>query len=366
MSQNFDFSLPTRVLFGNGQFEKGLQTAISTYGKSAVLVSSEGLLSRHRDVLDSVVPTDARFAVSANPTDTDVESIYARIKHAKVDLIIGFGGGSAMDAAKALSFLVGGEIPSIQDYFRNEKQLTQRRLPLVLIPTTSGTGSEVSRGAIIHDTVSGIKKGLRGPAVTPELAIVDPNLSLTAPLALTLETGFDAFTHAVETYVSKKANDWTRVQSRFAVKTIFEALPALARDLHNPELREKMALASCMMGMNLALSSTCLPHRLQYPLANESPASHGRGLAALYPGWIRVTQTKHERFSELADLLNVSSFEKSVQSWMEGLGLLCTIKSLGATSSPQELAAKVEGPVELDPGYESRETIRAIYEANYG
>jgi alcohol dehydrogenase class IV len=105
---------------------------------------------------------------------------------------------------------------------------------------------------------------------------------------------------------------------------------------------------------------------LQYPLANESPASHGRGLAALYPGWIRVTQTKHERFSELADLLNVSSFEKSVQSWMEGLGLLCTIKSLGATSSPQELAAKVEGPVELDPGYESRETIRAIYEANYG
>jgi len=155
-------------------------------------------------------------------------------------------------------------------------------LPLVAIPTTAGTGSELSKAAIITDESRKIKKGIRGAALYPKVAIVDSVFTESVPYNITMETGFDVLAHGLESYISKSASPYTEMQSEQALRIVGTYLPALAENLQDREAREKMSFASMIMGINLGHASTCLPHRMQYHLGAHTDTSHGAGLEALF------------------------------------------------------------------------------------
>ena len=252
-------------------------------------------------------------SVSANPTTYQVNDIVGLVRQNKVDCIIAIGGGSVMDAAKAASAVIttGKKIDQLFD----DQIESENKIHLVAIPTTAGTGSELSKGAIINWPEKNIKVGVRGKALIPSIAIVDPSLTLSLSDRNLKITSFDAFTHAVETFISKKSNLMTSHFSLLAIEGVVQNLLRATKDKADIKPRIHLSFFSMLMGYNLANSSTCLPHRLQYPLGSLTNTPHALGLAALYPEWIRITSpTSKDKFSLVKD------------SILKGLGLDLDIK----------------------------------------
>lgn len=193
--------------------------------------------------------------VSANPKLSEVKKGIEFAKRNKVNLIVGFGGGSAIDMAKAVAVGVGTN-EDIAEYFYGNKELQKNILPIIAIPTTAGTGSELSKAAIITDDEKKIKSGIRGDALYPKAAIVDSIFTESVPFNITMETGFDVLAHSIESYISRAASLYTQMQSEYAAKIVGEMLPRLVVDLNDIEARESMSYASMIMGINLGNAST--------------------------------------------------------------------------------------------------------------
>ena len=188
-----------------------------------------------------------------------------------------------------------GTSEDIDEYFYNGRELVDHVLPVIAIPTTAGTGSELSKAAIITDDVRRIKSGIRGAGLYPKVAIVDSIFTESVPYHITMETGFDVIAHAMESYISNAASPFTRMQSEYAAAIAGKMLPRLASDMQDTEARKYMSYASMIMGINLGNASTGLPHRLQYPLGAMTDTSHGAGLSALYTAWVYYEQLYSQR-----------------------------------------------------------------------
>jgi len=210
--------------------------------------------------------------------------------------------------------------------------------------------------------------------VAADHAIVDPNCTLGLPVPLTMRTGFDVLTHATESFLSRKRSEYTTMLSRQAMTTVFEYLPTLQTEPTQLEARTKLAFASMLAGINLALSSTCLPHRLQYPLGALTDTPHAEGLAALYPAWLKST-LPHAR-AELAEGArwlglgtNESDEEALATAFVERLlGFISEIgmeRRLSDFGVDETMAAgmveQVTGNLAADPGDTSPEALRRIY-----
>ena len=233
---------------------------------------------------------------------------------------------------------------------------------LIAIPTTAGTGAELSFGAIIYDDVKNIKGGIRGEIIQPNIVFIDAELYRTAPKKLISEVGFDCLTHAIETYVSLKSDALIRYQSVAAIKTVFTFLPnAVDGDLN---ALKNMAIASSMMGVNLAYSSTCLPHRIQYIIGPLTNTSHAQGLIALYKGWIKLiaeNKSKSGLNNLEYDLGRGVNLVDKIHKLKEDLNINYSISTLGVNESQIEhIAEKTNGSVQNDPIYKSNETIIKI------
>lgn len=379
--KTFEYLMPTRILFGNGQIRKvGIEAkelghrALVITGKRAM--RSYGILERVAGYLESAGIDHVIFdKISPNPKVTEVDEgiDYAR-KH-QCDIVVGLGGGSAIDAAKGVAMVANyGE--SIRDYLVGNAIIGEESLPMISIPTTAGTGAEVTNGAIISDMQRRIKRKVEGKGTFPKLAIVDAELSLSLPGNITRETGFDVLCHAIETYVSKKAGPITALFSKEAVRIVFQNLKDVVRDGSNLEARTNMMYASLLMGFNLTNSSTCLPHRLQYPIGAHTDTSHGMGLASLFPVWLEglapLVPKKFAKIAELlgADVIGLSELEAAkrgveiIDAFLKDMGLSIRLRDLGISLQEcSRLASEVYGNLEVDPGFQSREDVLKLYRA---
>lgn len=279
--------------------------------------------------------------------------------HKKPDLILAVGGGSVLDAAKALSVCWNSN--NIEDVFYKREKLEGDKIPVFAIPSTAGTGAELSYGAILEDTAKGLKGGVRGPEVQPNQVLIDIELYQGAPKKLKAEVGFDNLTHAIETYISKISSPVVRYQSIAAIKVIFENLEnAVLHD--DTRSMEALAISASFMGLNLAKSSTCLPHRIQYVIGPNTNTSHAQGLIMLYRGWLPIIgQT--EEFASLAAGLGTTreGLIEQIASLKKNLDLEYRLGDYGVSHSQiTELASKVTGACENDPSYVGLETLEQI------
>jgi len=219
--------------------------------------------------------------VNPDPELGKVEACASALKNGGYDLVVGFGGGSPLDVAKYSSALTAHS-GSVRDYLGREL-LQQKGLPTILIPTTAGTGSEVTWAAVFHDEADHVKKAVWSPYVQADTVIVDPGLTLSMPLSLTIDTGMDALFHAMEAYVARDASPLTDGLAIEAIRLINKGFRAVVKDGRDLEARSDMAFAATLAGLAFSNAGLGALHALALLLDGEFGFTHGRSLAVLAP-----------------------------------------------------------------------------------
>lgn len=361
----FSMEFPTKIYFGTGITKEaiiqeknrftGRNILIITTGRSLIRF---GYINELQKLLHQETKCNKVFIfdeVSANPQLSEVKKASLLGKEEKVDLVIGFGGGSAMDAAKAVAAGIS-YFDEIDSFFLEGIEPSKNTLPIIAIPTTAGTGSELSKAAILSSDEYQMKNGIRGKNMIPKVAIVDPQYTWTVPKVIIAETGFDVLAHAIESYVAVKANLYSEMLSEKAIRIVGKCMPVLLEDCEQHELREQMAFASMIMGYNLANVGTALPHRMQYPIGSQTNTSHGAGLIALYPTWTKYEyEVNPQKIENILKWLGYESVKdanqvkEAFQDLIEKWGVPYTLQMLGIKKNQLEnLADKVTGNIAND------------------
>lgn len=365
--RSYQLSMSTRTYFGNKCVEEAVKKEKNIIGSKTLLITTGSVLKDLGFVDELVSWLDSEVfyydKVTANPDVAEIREAVRIGRENHVDSVIGFGGGSAIDAAKAAAVGIVSDI-DIEEYLIKGLTPPDDTLPIIAIPTTSGTGAELSKGTIISSREKKIKSGIRGEKVTPAIAIVDPTYTFKLPLTVTMETGFDVFAHAAESYCAVKADPFSETLSEKSIKTVGEALPRLAKNLDDYEAREMMSFASHIMGYNLKNIGNCLPHRLQYPIGVETETSHGAGLIALYPAWIKYESTVNPmRITQILDWLGCEEGqpEDRIRKWLDKMNISRSITDLGKVPSAEELAEMVSGNLKNDKLADEDDIIITLY-----
>ncbi len=333
-------------------------------------VKKLGILDRITDLIKEVgLQYEIFDQVTKEPKSDDVNLGAQFARETNCSFVIGVGGGSAMDASKAIaiSLSTGEKI----EKFINGPYIYESKFPVITIPTVAGTSAELSKGAIIIDLEKEIKGGVRGEGVFPVASIIDPELTLTVPPRVTAVTGFDIFAHAVETYLSIKANWLTEMFSVRAIKEVVRFLPRAYQNGKDLEARTRISFASFLMGFNLSNSSNCLPHRMQYPLGAVSGSGHEEGLIALYPAWLKMVEKKvPAKVSRILQVMFPGKSEKKnidlIPGFFKRMGLEIRLRDLGLQYEDcEKLASMIVGDLNVDPLEPSQEDIIRIYRESW-
>jgi alcohol dehydrogenase class IV len=314
--------------------EKALEACeaiIKAMGKKAFVVTGKivtrtGLVDMLTDLLEQWgLEAEVFNDITGEPTDIMIECGVRAYRAAGCDFIIGIGGGSPLDSAKAIAAM--SVLPGhITDYRGTD--IRGSLPPMVLIPTTSGTGSEATRYTAITDTEKNIKMLLRGDALLPQLAVIDPTFMETAPHAVTAATGMDALTHAVEAYTSKKGNSLTDMFALSAVQRIFTYLPKAYTDGGNQKAREEMAVAAFEAGVCINNASVTLVHGMSRPIGAIFHVPHGISNAILIHDCLGFAlEGCYDRFAALARVIGAADTEMSeedaAKAFLKDLKALC-------------------------------------------
>lgn len=265
--------------------------------------------------------------ITGEPTDTMIENGVEMLKSSGCDFIIGIGGGSPLDSAKAIAAMTVNE-GSIADY--NGKEITGEILPLAAIPTTAGTGSEATKFTVITDSEKGIKMLLKGDVLVPKLAIVDSSFTVGAPKSVTSATGLDALTHAVEAYTSRKAFSMTDTLAVSAVKGIMKYLPIAYREPDNSLAREQMSIAALEAGICINNSSVTIVHGMSRPIGALFHVPHGMSNAMLLKECLSFAVSgAYEKFANLGRETGVASDsdsdETAAEKFIDSLQSICDV-----------------------------------------
>ena len=279
----FEFATAARIVFGPGTVRE-VPAAAAGMGRRALLVM------RASADLSRTGITGEHFPIHGEPTVDLVRQGTQLARDAACDLVIALGGGSAIDAGKAIAALLanGGDPLDYLEVVGQAKPLTLPSAPFIAIPTTAGTGSEVTRNAVLASPEHRVKASLRSPHMLPALAVVDPELTLDLPPALTANTGLDALTQLIEPYVSIRANAMTDLYCAEGLRLAASALRRVWRDGHDFAARADMAFASLLGGLALANAGLGAVHGFAAPLGGTFDAPHGALCAALLPHAMRV------------------------------------------------------------------------------
>ncbi|RGR25085.1 iron-containing alcohol dehydrogenase [Ruminococcus bromii] len=265
--------------------------------------------------------------ITGEPTDTMIEKGVEMLKSSGCDFIIGIGGGSPLDSAKAIAAMAVNE-GSIADY--NGKEITGEILPLAAIPTTAGTGSEATKFTVITDSEKGIKMLLKGDVLVPKLAIVDSSFTVGAPKSVTSATGLDVLTHAVEAYTSRKAFSMTDTLAVSAVKRIMKYLPIAYKEPDNALAREQMSIAALEAGICINNSSVTIVHGMSRPIGALFHVPHGMSNAMLLKECLSFAVSgAYEKFANLGRETGVASDsdsdETAAEKFIDSLQNICDV-----------------------------------------
>lgn len=281
----FEFATATRILFGGGT-AAGLAGEAATMGARAFLAM--GLPPERAPNLGAL--PHVVFPVAGEPSVQLVREGVARLREERCDVVIGLGGGSAIDAAKAVAALAAnsGEPLDYLEVVGRGEALRHAPLPFIAVPTTAGTGAEVTRNAVLASPEHGVKASLRSPLMLPRLALVDPELTHDLPPALTASTGLDALTQLIEPFVSVRANPVTDAVCLEGMRRAARSLSRAYLDGLDGRAREDMSLASLFGGMALANAGLGAVHGFAAPIGGAFDAPHGAVCACLLPRVMEV------------------------------------------------------------------------------
>jgi alcohol dehydrogenase class IV len=384
MGLNFEFATSTRIIFENNSFEK-VPGLIEGLGNKVFIVTGKNtsLANRLSGLLKEKNLQIGIFSIDSEPTTSDIEKGTELAKKAGSNIVVGIGGGSAIDSAKAIAALAPnkGELTDYLEVIGKGRKLEESPLPCIAIPTTSGTGAEVTKNSVIKSTLHKVKVSLRSDLMFPKLAVIDPFLTFTMPPSLTATTGVDALTHLLETFVSKNANPFIDVLCREGMKLISESLIQAFNEGNNPEAREKMAMASMLGGMALANVKLGAVHGFAGPLGGMFPIPHGAVCACLLPAVMKVNiealkiageQKQLSKFDEVARILTRNSSAHAADGvvWVNELVKKLQIPSLseylisteifqGLVEMAKNSSSMKGNPVELD----DRQLLDILYQS---
>lgn len=291
MNKIGEFYAPGKIIFGLGSL-KQIGVEVKRLGNKVLVVLGKGSM-RKSGTLDRLThllkETHIEYTIYENiPSDPTVEIVDKGANLArkeKCNLIIALGGGSVLDTGKAISAMVTNE-GSVADYQEIEgksRKFHHNTIPFIAIPTTSGTGSEATRNAVITNTKLGLKKSIRDPWLIPEVALIDPELTLPLPPDLTAICGGDALTQCIEAYLGKNSQEITDALALKAIELIGKSLVKAVKEGNNLEARKDMAIAALLSGLCLSNSGLGAAHALSHPLGVHYKIPHGLSCAVLLP-----------------------------------------------------------------------------------
>ena len=370
----FKYFLPVNIEFGSGKVAKAGELT-KPYGKKALIVTGHssakksGLYDKVKDSLKAEGIDSVLFdKVAQNPLTTTAAEGAAFAKDNGCDVVVAIGGGSIMDCAKAIAFLAVND-GDVSDYIFGKKA-SDTALPIILIPTTCGTGSEGNGIAVLTNPDNGDKKSLRCNAIVAKVSIVDPECMMTMPKYVLASVGFDALCHNMEAYTSKIAQPFTDALSLYAVDLIAHNLVDVYKGTGSKDSWEKITLASTIGGMVINTAGVTLAHGMEHPASGLKDIVHGKGLAALTPTIIEASyQGAPEKFAKLAKLFGGEKAEDlagKVRELLEDIELTCTLSDLGIEEKDipwmAENCMKVSAPsIANNPVVFSQEEIAEIY-----
>ena len=383
--KTFSFTGAKKIVFGNGSFA-GLAEHLAELQVSRPLVVLDGNLAgagfgkKVSDIMEKAKISFVLYdrAVPEPPIELADEAVKLALKK-KCNGVVGIGGGSAMDLAKAIAVLATNR-GKAEDYLGLNK-VPGPGLPTIMIPTTAGTGSEVTFTAVFVRKKLLKKEAINSPYLYPELALLDPELTLTLPPHATATTGIDALCHAIESYTSIIASPMSETMSREGIRLISENLRTAVHDGTNIEAREAMLLGSLYAGLGLANAGVTAVHSLSYPLGGKYGISHGLANTIILPRVMAFNLPgAREKFVDIAEIMGEIVDDlplreaaylavEAVEALIEDCGVFTTIEELGIPEAdfPEfaKVAMTVARPLANNPCKMTPEDMVEIYQECY-
>ncbi len=379
------FQTPIKLVFGDGAVDKaGAEAAL--LGKRALVVIG-GSSARKTGLLDKVltdlknngVETHVFEGVTPNPRTSTVDEAAAEAAKHNVDLIVGLGGGSVMDASKAIKLAYSGGRPVFEYYTgaADPKQV-QPKAELLLICTMAATGSEFNNWAVVTDWDTHEKRAIGVPAFYPATSIVDPALTLSMPVDQVAKGGVDIFLHVMENYITHEGGAPMADALREAImKVAVDWLPPSLKDPNDLEARSNLSWASTLACSQIIALGGGLGYRpihlIEHPVSGYFDIAHGDGLAALTPAWLRQSMAvRSGRIQKLARNVFGASGDPAdaVESWLKTVGMQLSLRNLGVTEDKFDAMAQTaietsRGFLAKDAVHNSVETIAGLYKAAF-
>lgn len=377
----FNYHNPVNMVFGAGTIDEIGERIKSLKATKALVVTgktsakSSGVIDRVQRLLTrSGIWASTFDRVTPNPTTTLCVQGAERARSDNCDIIVGLGGGSVMDCAKGLAFSLTNP-GNLSDYIFGRRRQEKPVPPIILIPTTCGTGSEGNSFAVLTDPATGDKKSLRVPSIFPTISIIDPGLMINIPKKILGEVAFDAMCHLMEAYLAKNAQPMTNMMSLTGLALSQKSLRAVMQGKGAPDDWANITWASTLGGMSIGPGCVVAPHALEHPLSGRKDTiSHARGLSAICLAIYQKTLSAAnketlERFDTLAKTLggrNRNDFLEILSAVVNDLGLSETLTSLGLSQDDipwlVQNAIKVSTPgINNHPVVFTEEQIREIY-----
>ena len=345
--RNIALQLPRKLAFGPGCVKASAEW-IAARDPAAILIVTSPPLRPLCEPLRAMLSSQGRSVevwdgIASEPHVDDLAQALAAARDIRAGLIVGFGGGSAMDVAKLVAALLDGS-QQIGEVF-GIGNLRSRLTPLVCIPTTSGTGSEVSPIAIVQDSADNLKKGVISPHLVPDAAFVDPELAIGMPPGVTAATGVDALTHCIEAYANRQAHPLVDTWALEGIRRIGRSLATAHRDGTNLEARSDVSLGSLYGGMCLGPVNTAAVHALAYPLGSDYNVAHGVSNAVLLAHVLEFNlEAAPQRYADIARALGVEEGDAAPQLAARGVAFIRDlVRTVGITEHMAELGVPASG-----------------------
>ena len=343
---SFTFYFPTKLVFSEEAGSDLLVELASAAPDGVLLLTDKGIIqagiaTKILSKLEEKGFTPVVFDdIPGNPNIPDVKKALAAIEGKHITHVVALGGGSVLDVAKAVGLLLGDPELDYEEVQWHRQAIKKTPLPVIGIPTTAGTGSEVTHVAVVGDS-KGFKMGVLHPAMFMKTAIIDGSLMLSLPPQMTSTTGMDSLVHAIEAFLSRKANPVSDIFALSAIRSIVKWLPEAYKNGSNLEARKQMAMAATLAGISFDQSSLGLVHALAGPLCGTYHLHHGLGVATLLPATIEfdAPAIPTERWVSLRDALGLPQDAKP-----EGLGNFARklLKTLDMPTRLSEVGLKAE------------------------
>lgn len=332
---NFEHYSPTKIIFGTGKLKK-LAEFLPSHLKRVLIVTGKrsskenGSLSSLQTSLRKLNRLYFLFdGVEQNPSTQTVDKGTYVARKEKVDAVIGLGGGSPMDVAKCIALLTNNA-GKIEDYIGG-KEPQNTPVPIIEIPTTAGTGSEVTQYAVLTNPKSYTKAGYSNSYLFPSIAILDPELTISMPYKVTVNTGIDALTHAIEGYLSTQATPISDTLALESIKIIKEYLPKVAVNGKDIMARTHMLYGSMVAGLVIAQTKTIILHALGYPLTTFYNIPHGRANGALLPYVLEfLKDVQDKKISKIIEMFGGKDLD-IIKSFVNELGISIHLSDYGIT-----------------------------------